>query len=52
MFSSLDHVIRGGLKYTISLPSVRRLKIRFQIVDISHRFGEMGEKVGKSRSLG
>jgi len=26
--------------------------VRFQIVDILHRFGEMGAKVGKSQNLG
>ena len=30
---------------------VRRLKVHFWIGDISHHFGEMGEKVRKSRNL-
>ena len=43
MFSSFDHVIHGGPKYTIFI-NVCSLKVHFQIVDISHRFGEMGKK--------
>jgi len=55
VFSRFDLVIRGGPKYTILYHLVCSLKGHFQIVDISHRFGEMDEKVTKirkSRNLG
>ena len=55
MSSSLDHVIRGGPKYTIFLPSGRGMSVDYKSVFrllISRTVLEKwAKKVGKSRNL-
>ena len=51
MFSSLDHVIRGGLKYTISLPSGRGMSVDYKSVFRLLISRTVLEKWAKSRKI-
>jgi len=60
VFSSLDHVIRGGPKYTISLPSGRGMSIDYKSVFrlviscsiLEQWTGEVGDRLKIDRNWG